>query len=132
MDIANNKPNIVLISLDCVRPDFLGCYGCGAVRTPHLDRMAARGVVFDQAVSQAPNTWVSHAGILTGCYPPLHGLRSAYDGILEEVPTLAEILKGCGYATAGFGKFHFVPHCVEEAFPVGAYGFDVWAKFEEP
>jgi len=102
VDIANNKPNIVLISLDCVRPDFLGCYGCGAVRTPHLDRMAARGVVFDQAVSQAPNTWVSHAGILTGCYPPLHGLRSAYDGILEEVPTLAEILKGCGYATAGF------------------------------
>jgi arylsulfatase A-like enzyme len=100
--IANKKPNIILISLDCVRPDFLGCYGCGAVRTPNLDRMAARGMVFDQAVSQAPNTWVSHAGILTGCYPPLHGLRSPYDGILEEVSTLATILKGCGYATAGF------------------------------
>jgi len=98
----NHRPDIVLISLDCVRPDFLGCYGCRTVRTPHLDRMAARGVVFDRAVSQAPNTWVSHAGILTGRYPPLHGLRSPYDAILEEVPTLAGILKDLGYGTAGF------------------------------
>jgi len=98
----HHRPDIVLISLDCVRPDFLGCYGCHAVRTPHLDRMAARGVVFDLAVSQAPNTWVSHAGIFTGCYPPVHGLRSPYDAILEDVPTLAGILQSCGYTTAGF------------------------------
>ena len=97
-----SPPNIVIITLDCVRPDFLGCYGCRTVRTPHLDRMAARGLVFDQAVSQAPNTWVSHAGIFTGCYPPVHGLRSPYDRILPEVPTLASMLKARGYHTAGF------------------------------
>ncbi len=101
-ETMDHRPDIVLISLDCVRPDFLGCYGCDTVRTPHLDRMAARGVVFDLAVSQAPNTWVSHAGIFTGCYPPVHGLRSPYDAMLEDVPTLAGILQGCGYATAGF------------------------------
>ena len=66
--------NLVLITLDCVRPDFLGCYGCQDVQTPALDRMGSRGVVFEQAITQAPNTWVSHAGLLTGLYPPLHGL----------------------------------------------------------
>jgi arylsulfatase A-like enzyme len=102
VNVVHKPPNIVLISLDCVRPDFLGCYGCRTVRTPHLDRMAAQGIAFDQAISQSPNTWVSHAGILTGCYPPRHGLRSPYDAIPDGVPTLASILKGCGYATAGF------------------------------
>lgn len=94
--------NIVFITLDCVRPDFLGCYGCQSVRTPNLDRLAARGVVFEQAVTQAPNTWVSHAGILTGLYPHLHGLRSPYDRLGSEVPTLASLLSEAGYRTAGF------------------------------
>ena len=88
---AGNMPtfpfrNIVLITLDCVRPDFLGCYGCQDVETPTLDRLAAGGVVFEQAVTQAPNTWVSHAGLFTGLYPPLHGLRTPYDRIDPEVP----------------------------------------------
>jgi len=47
--MIKSPPSIVIITLDCVRPDFLGCYGCTSVRTPHLDRMAAMGVVFDQA-----------------------------------------------------------------------------------
>lgn len=94
--------NIVFITLDCVRPDYLGCYGCHTVRTPNLDRLAARGVVFEQAVTQAPNTWVSHAGILTGLYPHLHGLRSPYDRLGPEVPTLASLLAEAGYRTAGF------------------------------
>jgi len=99
---ASHPWNIVLITLDCVRPDFLGCYGCQAVRTPNLDRLAARGVVFEQAITQAPNTWVSHAGILTGLYPHLHGLRSPYDRLGPEVPTLASLLAEAGYRTAGF------------------------------
>ena len=94
--------NLVLITLDCVRPDFLGCYGCQDVHTPSLDRMAARGVVFEQAITQAPNTWVSHAGILTGCYPPQHGLRTPYDCMVPGIPTLASILSSAGYRTAGF------------------------------
>jgi len=94
--------NLVLITLDCVRPDFLGCYGCQDVRTPALDRMASRGVVFEQAITQAPNTWVSHAGLLTGLYPPLHGLRTPYDRIDPGLPTLASRLEEQGYRCAGF------------------------------
>lgn len=94
--------DLVIITLDCVRPDFLGCYGCRTVETPMLDRLASRGLVFEQAVTQAPNTWVSHAGMLTGLYPPLHGLRSPYERLDPEVTTLASVLAGNGYATAGF------------------------------
>ncbi len=94
--------DLVLITLDCVRPDFLGCYGCQDVQTPALDRMASRGVVFEQAVTQAPNTWVSHAGLLTGLYPPLHGLRTPYDRIDPGAPTLASQLEEQGYRCAGF------------------------------
>ena len=94
--------NIVLITLDCVRPDFLGCYGCQDVQTPTLDRLASKGVVFEQAITQAPNTWVSHAGLLTGLYPPAHGLRSPYDRIDPEVPTLASLLAEQGFRCAGF------------------------------
>ena len=96
------ESDLVIITLDCVRPDFLGCYGCETVRTPNLDRLASCGLVFEQAASQAPNTWVSHAGILTGLYPPLHGLRSPYDRLCPDVPTLASVLAAYGYATAGF------------------------------
>jgi len=92
----------VIITLDCVRPDFLGCYGCESVRTPTLDRLARGGVVFEQAITQAPNTWVSHAGIFTGLYPPRHGLRSPYDRLSPEIDTLASLLARQGYATAGF------------------------------
>ncbi len=103
MNAAGTHPwNIVFVTLDCVRPDFLGCYGCQTVRTPNLDRLAARGVVFEQAITQAPNTWVSHAGILTGLYPHLHGLRSPYDRLGPDVPTLASLLAEAGYRTAGF------------------------------
>ncbi|MEW6442755.1 MAG: sulfatase [bacterium] len=94
--------NVVLITLDCVRPDFLGCYGCQTARTPNLDRLAARGIVYEQALTQAPNTWVSHAGILTGLYPHLHGVRSPYDRLHPHVPTMASLLAELGYRTAGF------------------------------
>lgn len=94
--------DLVLITLDCVRPDFLGCYGCQEARTPVLDRMASRGVVFEQVVTQAPNTWVSHAGLLTGLYPPLHGLRTPYDRIDPGARTLAGCLAEQGYRCAGF------------------------------
>ncbi len=102
LKVMSSYRNLVIITLDCVRPDFLGCYGCRQVRTPTLDRMASRGVVFEQALTQAPNTWVSHAGILTGLYPPRHGLRSPYDRIDPAVPTLASLLARHGFGCAGF------------------------------
>ncbi len=94
--------NLVFITLDCVRPDFLGCYGCQHVRTPTLDRLASKGVVCEQAITQAPNTWVAHAGLFTGLYPPLHGLRSPYDRLDPTQPTLASILAEQGFRSAAF------------------------------
>ena len=66
--MIKSPPSIVIITLDCVRPDFLGCYGCTSVRTPHLDRMAAMGVVFDQAqpgrVAQAAGFEVAQGSLV--------------------------------------------------------------------
>ncbi len=94
--------NVVMVTLDCVRPDFLGCYGNQRVHTPNIDRIAAHGTVFEEAISQAPCTWVSHAGIFTGTYPPVHDLRTPFDTLSQRVSTLAEILSDSGFATAGF------------------------------
>lgn len=94
--------NFVLITLDCVRPDHLGCYGYKGVETPNLDRMAASGVLFEQAVTHAPNTWVAHASLFTGCFPPVHGMRAANHRISPRVATMAEWFASHGWATAGF------------------------------
>lgn len=93
---------IIMVTLDCVRPDHLGCYGYRGVDTPNLDWFAEKGVVFEQAICQAPNTWVSHASVFTGCNPYSHGMRTPWSTISTSCPTLAEYLSECGYATAGF------------------------------
>ncbi len=102
MDSKQVRPNFVLVTLDCVRPDHLGCYGYRGVETPNLDRMAASGLLFEQAVTPAPNTWVAHASLFTGCFPPVHGMRAPYHSISSYVPTLAEWFASHGWATAGF------------------------------
>jgi len=94
--------NLVMITLDCVRPDHLGCYGYRGVETPRLDGLAADGVLFEQAVTVAPNTWVAHATLFTGCLPARHGLRAASHRISPEVVTLAEWLSGYGFTAAAF------------------------------
>ena len=68
--------NVVLITLDTTRADALGAYGQRLPTTPHIDRLAAEGVLFEQTLSAAPHTLASHASILTGRYPPAHGVRS--------------------------------------------------------
>ncbi|MFW6125182.1 MAG: sulfatase-like hydrolase/transferase, partial [Pirellulales bacterium] len=96
-----DRPNILLVTLDSVRPDHLGCYGYRGTETPQIDRLAAEGVRFTAAYTQAPNTWVAHASLLTGCIPPRHGLRWPLGRVRAEVPTLAELLRAAGYATFG-------------------------------
>lgn len=102
MSIKAPSWNLIMVTLDCVRPDHLGCYGYQQVETPNLDALARAGVLFEQAVTHAPNTWVAHATIFTGLLPPRHGLRAPHSRISPDAVTLAEWLSGQGYATAGF------------------------------
>ena len=71
-----SKKNIILITLDCVRPDHIGCFGYKNVNTQTIDQLAKDGTLFEQAICQAPNTWVSLASIFTGCNPIKHTLHT--------------------------------------------------------
>jgi choline-sulfatase len=94
--------NLVLITIDTLRADRVGAYGYGRARTPHLDALAASGVVFEHAYAAAPVTLPSHATILTGLYPPGHGARDNGMKMSEKPSTLATDLKARGFRTAAF------------------------------
>jgi arylsulfatase A-like enzyme len=100
------KPNIVLITVDTLRTDHLQCYGYSKNISPNIDRLAEKGILFLNTMSQSASTPVSHASILTGLYPYHHGLRFLHGGqqhnLKDPVTTLAERLKGDGYRTAAF------------------------------
>jgi arylsulfatase A-like enzyme/Tfp pilus assembly protein PilF len=119
---AEKKPNLLLITLDTLRADYLSCNGSKKVHTPHLDRLARGGVNFTRARTSVPLTLPAHASIMTGNYPPVHGVRdNGTYRLPDEQLTLAEILDGQGYETAAFiGAFVLDHH-----FGL-AQGFDVY------
>jgi len=94
------RPNVILITIDTVRADHIGCYGAQNVRTPTLDALAADGVVFDRAISQVPLTWPSHAVILTGTYPFQNGVQDFTGQPLSpQFRSVAQAFKSAGYRT---------------------------------
>lgn len=100
---ARDDLNVLLITLDTTRRDHLGCYGNQGVKTPHLDRLAAEGVLFEEGTSPVPLTCPSHSSMFTGVFPPQHGVRNNGGFSLKpDRVTLAEILKEHGYRTGGF------------------------------
>jgi arylsulfatase A-like enzyme len=95
--------NVVIITLDTTRADRLSAYGYMDVSLPHLERLAAEGVVFDQATSVGALTLPAHASLFTGLRPPAHGIRENGDPPLADTHvTLAEVLKERGFRTAAF------------------------------
>ncbi|MDA0835772.1 MAG: sulfatase-like hydrolase/transferase [Planctomycetota bacterium] len=103
--VLNRSPrrNVLLITLDTTRADRLGCYGHEGALTPVIDRLAQKGVVFERAYAPVPLTLPSHASMLTGLYPPEHGLHNNGQGALPgELPTLATELQSRGYETGAF------------------------------
>jgi arylsulfatase A-like enzyme/predicted Zn-dependent protease len=97
------KPNVILVTLDTTRADHLGCYGDADARTPVLDALARRGVLFAQAAAPAPLTLPSHSSIMTGLYPTYHGVRlNGNTALSASQTTLAEALSQKGYQTAAF------------------------------
>jgi arylsulfatase A-like enzyme/Flp pilus assembly protein TadD len=97
------QTNVVLVTIDTLRADRLGCYGYREIETPNLDRLAQRGVLFENAVAQAPLTAPSHASMMTGLYPTRHKVRDTGGFVLSSsYPTLATILRREGWDTAAF------------------------------
>jgi len=97
------KPNVILVTLDTTRADRLACYGYSGVKTPALDALAGRGVLFEQCASSSPLTLPSHSTIMTGMYPTYHGVRlNGNTALSEEQTTIAEVLAGRGYECGAF------------------------------
>ena len=119
------QPNIVLIVADDLGSTDLGCYGASDLRTPHLDTLAARGVRFTDHYVTAPACTPSRASLLTGREHARLLQRNL--GLEAEETTIAEMLRGAGYRTAIFGKWHLgVP---AEVSPL-AQGFDEFVGFK--
>jgi len=104
---SETRPNFLLVTLDTLRADYLGCYGNKIVQTPELDALAADGCLFEAAFSQAPTTTPSHCSIMTSTYAAQHG---AINGSAMKMgfPTLAEILRLNGYETSAFVSSYMV------------------------
>ena len=101
--IRRPPPNVLLVTIDTLRADHVGAYGYSAAATPVLDELAHRGVRFASVESAAPLTGPSHATILTGQYPPRHGVRENVSFLLEPgQTTLATRLRRRGYHTGAF------------------------------
>jgi len=97
------RPSVLLVTLDTTRADHLGCYGHAAARTPVLDGLAARGLLFERAWSPAPLTLPSHASILTGLPPVEHGARdNGLYRVGDECVLLPEVLQPAGWTTGAF------------------------------
>ena len=128
------RPNIILFMSDNQPADLLGCYGNDEVQTPHLDRLAARGVRFENAFCVNAMCSPCRASVLTGLMPSQHGIHNWLDdrlvghwpdnwSAIGEFANLPTIIKQAGYATALIGKFHLgVPFVPQLA-------FDHWVTF---
>ncbi|MFO0984600.1 MAG: sulfatase [Planctomycetota bacterium] len=97
-----DRPNILLIVVDTLRADHLGCYGYQRATSPNLDRLAQDSIVFEDAVAPASFTQPSVATMLTGLTPPEHGVRRHPGALSEHCVTIAERLRGAGYRTGAF------------------------------
>jgi arylsulfatase A-like enzyme len=114
--------NVLLITIDTIRADRIGCYGTDRVKTPNIDALAKNGALFTRAFAHNPMTLPSHANILLGATPPYHGVHENSKAVVaENFMTLAEFLRDKGYATGAFiGAFP-----LDSRFGL-AQGFDVY------
>ena len=126
---AADKPNFIIIFTDDQGYGDLGCFGSTKIKTPHIDRLAKEGRRFTNFMVASPVCTPSRAALLTGCYPKRIGMHqhvlfpSSIKGLNPTEHTIADHLKGQGYATACFGKWHLGHH--PETLPQ-SNGFDTY------
>ncbi len=104
---AAGRPNVLLITVDTLRPDRLSCYGYEKHRTPNIDRLASSGALFERAFCDVTWTTPSMASVMTGTYATIHGFKTTNKHSLDDRNiTLAEALREHGYTTAAvIGSF---------------------------
>ena len=108
VEAAAQPYNVLFISIDDLRP-MLGCYGDASIETPHIDRLAAAGTVFDRAYCQQAICAPSRSSVLTGRRPDatrVWDVRTHFRDALPDVVTLPQLFKENGYHTVGFGKVY--------------------------
>jgi len=120
-------PDIVLVSIDSLRPDHLGCYGYRLPTSPNIDALAAGGVRCAQALSTTSWTLPAHAALFTGLCDSTHGLVTNGLQLSPRATTLAECLAQRGYRTAGF----FGGPYLHPAFGL-SQGFETWESCMTP
>ncbi len=106
---TTDLPHVILIGLDTVRADHLGCYGNDHVRTPHLDRFAESAVLFEDCLSTSSWTFPSFASMFTGLLPDRHGaIGGPHNRLDPRAKTLAQILSAAGYRTVSFAAVDYL------------------------
>lgn len=98
---SRRAPNVLLITVDTLRADYLGCYGSPDVKTGNIDRLASSGTLFARHVAASQCTNPSHATIMTGLYPSVHRMMNNEVPLTADALTLAEVFKTAGYSTLG-------------------------------
>ncbi|WOO41940.1 sulfatase family protein [Rubellicoccus peritrichatus] len=128
--------NILLITSDQQHWDTLGAIG-SPVKTPNLDKLASRGMIFDRAYCPNPTCTPTRASIITGQYPSQHGAWSLGTKLDERIPTVGQSFHDAGFATGLIGKAHFQPLKSTAEFPsLEAYptlqDLQFWREFNQP
>ena len=95
-------PNVILISIDTLRPDHLGCYGYKRNTSPRIDRLAAEGVLFENTISSTSWTLPAHAALFSSLADTVHGCTDTDKRLHADIVTLAERFADAGYQTVGF------------------------------
>ncbi len=128
------RPNVVLVILDQLRADMLGCYGNTSCKTPNIDALAAKGTIFTRAYVPYSQCSPARASLMTGLEPHRTGIRiqplahqAAEERLRFDLPSLGSACKAAGYATAYFGKWHLSPPASEEQ-ELARYGYDLFVK----
>jgi len=127
-------PNIILISIDSLRPDYLSCYGQSPISTRNIDRLAQKSVLFRRAYAQSSWTMPSMASILTMLYPTAHGATelalaakaSKFYSVAESAIWIQQLLQSLGYRTQAYVN----NPAVDRIFGF-ARGFDDYANFRK-
>ena len=115
------RRNVILISIDTLRADHVGCYGYDKPTTPRIDALAAEGIVFRNAYATSPWTLPSHTSMFTGLYADAHGMNDGKSVLAKKATTLASIMKNHGFWT---GAIVCAPY-LDKHYGL-THGFDVY------